>query len=93
MNYLNRAFMDPEGKYYQARQFAYLRDAPRATGLLKRTVEGGYFCYPLMASDPWLDPIRDDAEFQRILSRALALHQGAIQMFRAEGGPELLGKA
>ncbi len=88
-----RAFMDPEGKYYLARQLAYLPDVRRATHLLKMTVDGGYFCYPQMASDPWLDPIRADAEFKGILNRAQALHQEAIEVFRAEGGPGLLGQA
>jgi hypothetical protein len=72
------------------RQLAYLSDAGRATRLLSTTVEGGYFCYPQMASDPWLDPIRGDAEFNRILHRAQALHQEAIDVFKGEGGPGLL---
>ncbi len=87
---MDTAFMDPEGKYYLARQLACLSDSGRAIPLFKNTVDGGYFCYPQMASDPWLDPIRGDAEFKRILHRAQALHQEAIEVFRAEGGPELL---
>ena len=90
---MNGTFRDPEGKYYLARQLAYLSDSGRATRLLKDTVDGGYFCYPQMASDPWLDPIRGDAEFKRILHRAQALHQEAVEVFRAEGGPPLLGQA
>jgi serine/threonine protein kinase/tetratricopeptide (TPR) repeat protein len=89
---MNRNFPDPEGGYYLTRQLAYLRDAERATLLLKRTVDRGYFCYPQMASDPWLDPIRNDAEFKRILHRAQTLHQEAIEVFRAEGGPMLLSQ-
>lgn len=86
-------FMDPEGRYYVARQLAYLNDIGRATHVLRSVVDGGYFCYPQMASDPWLDPIRGDAGFQQILHRAEALHQEAIEVFRAEGGPSLLGQA
>lgn len=86
-------FQDPEGVYYLARQLAYLQDSGRANRLLSHTVEGGYFCYPQMASDPWLDPIRGDAEFKRILQTAHTLHQQAIDVFRAEGGPPLLGPA
>jgi len=89
---LSGTFKDPEGEYYHARQLAYLSDIGRATRVLKSTVDGGYFCYPQMASDPWLDPIRGDAEFKRILHRAQALHQEAIDVFRAEGGPPLLGQ-
>jgi serine/threonine protein kinase/tetratricopeptide (TPR) repeat protein len=86
-------FRDPEGKYYLARQLAYLSDSGRATRLLKDTVDQGYFCYPQMAADPWLDPIRGDAEFKRLLDRAKVLHQEAIEVFRTEGGPPLLGQA
>jgi hypothetical protein len=84
-------FQDPEGVYYLARQLAYLNDSGRANRLLKSAIEGGYFCYPQMASDPWLDPIRGDAEFKRILETAHTQHQEAIDAFRAEGGPALLG--
>ena len=90
---VNGAFKDPEGEYYLARQLAYLSDTGGATRMLRRTVDGGYFCYPQMASDPWLDPVRGDAEFKRILQRAQVLHQEAIEVFRAEGGPPLLGQA
>jgi hypothetical protein len=90
---MNGTFKDPEGEYYLARQLARLSDADRAIPLLKRTVDGGYFCYPQMASDPWLDRIRSDADFKRILERAQALQQEATEVFRAEGGPRLLGQA
>jgi serine/threonine protein kinase/tetratricopeptide (TPR) repeat protein len=90
---ISRPFRDPEGKYYLARQLAFLNDVDRATHMLNSTVDGGYFCYPQMASDPWLDPIRSDAEFKRMLSRAQALHQEALEVFKAEGGPRLLGQA
>ena len=90
---MNGPFKDPEGKYYLARQLAFLDDIDRATHVLKSTVDGGYFCYPQMASDPWLDPVRGDAEFKRILCRAQALHQETLEMFKAEGGPRLLGQA
>jgi hypothetical protein len=46
-----------------------------------------------MASDPWLDPVRGDAEFKRILDRAQTSHREAIDLFKAEGGPPLLGQA
>ncbi len=90
---IDGAFRDPEGKYYLARQLAFLRDVGRATQVLESTVDGGYYCYPQMASDPWLDPIRGDAGFKRILRRAQVLHQEAIEVFNAEGGPPLLGQA
>lgn len=87
------AIRDPEGEYYIARQLAYLSDTGRAIHLLNSAVDGGYFCYPQMTADPWLDPIRGDVEFKRILHRAEARHQEAVEVFRAEGGPGLLGQA
>jgi serine/threonine protein kinase len=90
---ISGGFQDPEGQYYLARQLAYLSDIGRATHVLKSTVDGGYFCYPQVASDPWLDPIRGDAGFKRILDKARVLNQEAIEVFRAEGGPPLLGQA
>ncbi len=90
---INGGFKDPEGKYYLARQLAYLNDAGRATLVLKSTVDGGYFCYPQIASDPWLDPIRGHAEFKQILHTAQTRHQEAIEVFRNDGGPSLLGAA
>jgi tetratricopeptide (TPR) repeat protein len=87
------SFQDPEGAYYLARQLAHLSDASRANQALAYTVDNGYFCYPQMASDPWFDPIRNDEEFQRILSRAHARHQEAVEVFRADGGLALLGQA
>jgi serine/threonine protein kinase/tetratricopeptide (TPR) repeat protein len=90
---ISGGFKDPEGKYYLARQLGYLRDAGRATLVLSAAVDGGYFCFPQIASDPWFDPIRGNAEFKRILHRAQTLHQGAIDVFRVEGGAPLLGQA
>jgi hypothetical protein len=90
---IESGFKDPEGEYYLARKLAYVSEIGRATRLLKKAVDGGYFCYPQMTSDPWLDPIRGDAEFKRILHTAQSLHQEAIEVFTAEGGPGLLGQA
>jgi eukaryotic-like serine/threonine-protein kinase len=89
----SQVFKDGEGQYYLARQLAYLNDVGRANRVLASTVDAGYFCYPHMASDPWLDPIRSDPEFKRILEKARSFHQEAIDVFRAEGGPGLVGQA
>jgi len=90
---MRAAFKDPEGEYYLSRQLAYLSDVDRAIRLLGKAVDGGYFCYPQIASDPWLDPIRGEAGFKQILHRAQARHQEAVEVFTGEGGPGLLGQA
>jgi TolB-like protein/tetratricopeptide (TPR) repeat protein len=88
-----KGFPDPEAHYFLARQLGYLNDTDLANGVLKSAVDGGYFCYPQMASDPWLDPVRGDDEFKRILDKAQTLHQEAVEIFRVEGGSGLLGQA
>jgi serine/threonine protein kinase/tetratricopeptide (TPR) repeat protein len=90
---VKEGFQDPEGKFYMARQLSYLGETATSIALLKTAIDNGYLCYPQLASDPWLDPIRGDAEFKEILHRAEALHQEAIAVFKAEGGPALLGQA
>jgi serine/threonine protein kinase/tetratricopeptide (TPR) repeat protein len=87
---LTATFRDPEGWYYLARQLCYLGDAGRALPALAHSVEGGFFCYPAMARDPWLDPLRGDARVGRILKKAEALHQEAREAFAAAGGQSLL---
>jgi hypothetical protein len=44
-----------------------------------------------LASDPWLDAIRSDPAFQRVLIAARARWQRASAMFVAAAGPALLG--
>jgi tetratricopeptide (TPR) repeat protein len=67
---LAATFRDPEGWYHQARQLSYLGESDRALMALSRSVEWGFFCFPAMVSDPWLDPLRGNPEFKRILGHA-----------------------
>ena len=82
---------DPEGWYYLARQLSYLSEPERAFIALSRSVDLGFFCYPALAGDPWLDSLRGHPEFKRILANARRLHEEALAAFDAEGGPSLLG--
>jgi tetratricopeptide (TPR) repeat protein len=88
---LGQEFRDPEGWYYLARQLGYLRETERALIALSRSIDYGFFCYPAMLRDPWLDWLRDNTEFNRILEKARALHHEALSVFAAEGGNSLLG--
>lgn len=72
---------DPEALFYGSRHLAKLGEADRAIEWLQRAVDGGFFCYPAMAGDPWLDAIRKRPTFAKVLKRAQTQHKEAASMF------------
>jgi serine/threonine protein kinase len=84
---------DPEGRFYVARQLAYLGDAGSALALLKNAVQDGFFCLPALTQDPWLDPLRGTAEFAAVLKLAETRHRQAIISFLTAEGDRVLGVA
>jgi hypothetical protein len=82
---------DPESFYYFARQFAYLGKHARALELLTEAVKLGYVCFPTMARDPWLDPLRGNPEFSLVLRTEEARYRAAAQAFLAAAGSRTLG--
>ena len=87
----NATFRDPEGLFYIARQSAYLGEKTGALELLSRAIDRGFFCYPAMERDPWLDNLRGSREFNEQMRKAQELHHQALQAFLALGGEALLG--
>ena len=88
---LNATFRDPEGMFYLARQLSYLRDETKALNMLSRAIDNGFFCYPAMVRDPWLDPLRSCGAFTDLLRKAHDLHQEASRSFVDLGGDSILG--
>jgi hypothetical protein len=86
-------FQDPEGLFYLSRHLSHLSQVEPALQLLERVVAGGYFCYPAMAEDPWLDPLRKKPGFKKLLARAETQHRDAIGAFKRLSGEKLLGVA
>lgn len=84
-------FGDPEGLFYLTRHLARLNAVGPALELFERVVAGGFFCFPAMANDPWLDPLRKQAAFTRLLRDAEAQHRAASAAFTERGGEKLLG--
>jgi tetratricopeptide (TPR) repeat protein len=84
-------FRDPEGMFYLARQLGYLGQERWALDMLTRTIEHGFFCYPTMVRDPWLDSLRGHSEFVALLRRCNQLRGEAESAFLAGGGDSLLG--
>jgi hypothetical protein len=87
---LGATFRDPEGWYHLARQLGYLSETDRALVALSRTVEWGFFCFPAMATDPWLDSLRGHTKFKEILRQAQTRHEEARDAFNTEGGRGVL---
>jgi DNA-binding winged helix-turn-helix (wHTH) protein/tetratricopeptide (TPR) repeat protein len=86
-------FADPEGLFYLTRHLAHLQEADSALALLERVVDGGYFCFPAMADDPWLDSLRAKPAFTKLLRRAEAEHNDAAAAFAQLRGDKVLGIA
>jgi TolB-like protein/tetratricopeptide (TPR) repeat protein len=86
-------FGDPEGLYYLSRHLAHLNEPDAALALFERVVAGGFFCFPAMASDPWLASLRKRPAFTRLLRRAQGQHQASLDAFERVGGDKVLGVA
>ena len=81
---------DPCATYYLARGLSLMQH-PSAISMLKRSVEGGFHCYPFFTRDPWLDPLRAEPEFSDILRLAQTGYRAAADAFVAAGGERILG--
>jgi hypothetical protein len=84
-------FRDPEGLFYLSRHLAHLNDTGPALDLFARVVDGGFFGFPAMARDPWLDPLRKKPAFAKLLRRAHTHHEQALAAFDRLGGEKVLG--
>src|SRR5262245_19551680 len=74
---------DAEGIYKIAQAFAALNDRQTALRLLRRCIEGGFFCYPYFAKDPLLDNLRGEAEFAELMEFARRRHEDFKRQFSA----------
>jgi len=91
INNIGASFGSPEGRFYLAEHLAQLGETARALAMLDAVVDTGFFCYPGIAQDPWLDPLRTHPEFVRILARAENQHHLAVVAFRETGLEDLFG--
>jgi hypothetical protein len=54
-------------------------------------IAGGFFCYPAMANDPWLTPLRKKTAFTKLLKQAEIRHREASEAFARLHGEKVLG--
>lgn len=66
---------DSEHRYWIARVYGALGDSLSCARLLSGAVTGGFFNYPYMERDPYLDPVRDDPAIQAALAAAKEKHE------------------
>ena len=72
---------DGEPMYYDATEYALIGDKAGCNRNLQKAIDHGYFNYPLMLTDPYLDLMRDDPEFQEILLEAKLKHEAFKKRF------------
>jgi len=70
-----RGVTDPEGIYKVAQAYAVLGDKPSALHMLRHGIGGGFFAYPYFVSDPLLQNLRNETEFQNLMNQALHRHE------------------
>lgn len=70
-----RGVSDPEGMYKVAQAYAALGDKTSALHMLSHSIEGGFFCYSYFVSDPLLQSLRSEPEFQTLVKQALQRHE------------------
>jgi eukaryotic-like serine/threonine-protein kinase len=76
---------DGEGWYVIARMYALLDDRAGALRMLERAVDGGFFAYPYIVADRWMESFREDAAFQTTLAKARTRHEAFRALVAAHG--------
>jgi serine/threonine protein kinase len=81
---------DPEGLYFVARVLARVDEYDAALDMLERIVDKGFYCSAVMMRDPWMDSIRGQSRFVKVVQRADARTREAEEEFRRLDGHRLL---
>jgi tetratricopeptide (TPR) repeat protein len=85
-----RRDLEPEARFYLARQAARVGDIDLGNGLLAQSISGGYWTTIALQRDPWLQPLRATVRFQELLAAATEFEARSRCAFLAAGGNEVL---
>ena len=66
---------DSEMKYRLAHFYIMLNDETKALKALEESVDGGFFCYSYIESDPLTNPIHNHPKFKQIVEKAKLRHE------------------
>jgi serine/threonine protein kinase/Tfp pilus assembly protein PilF len=69
-----RNIVDSEMNYRFTHFYTLLGDTKNALKSLRRSTEGGFFCYPYISTDPLLERIRGTEEYKSILKSVKSRH-------------------
>jgi len=72
---------DSEGWYFKSILYGMQGNKEGCLRCLKKAVESGFFNYPLLSTDSFLDPVREDPEFQEVLQEAREKHLAFKERF------------
>ena len=76
-----RGVGDPEAMYKISEAYSVLGDKTSGLRVLRRSIEGGFFCYPYFTTDPLLNGLRNDPEFTTLLNAAHQRHEAFRSKF------------
>jgi TolB-like protein len=79
-----RGVADPEAMYKIAQAFAVLGQRQEGIRTLKLAIQGGFFCYPYFKTDPLIDNLRKEPEFETLLETARQRHDEFLARFGGE---------
>jgi DNA-binding winged helix-turn-helix (wHTH) protein/TolB-like protein/Flp pilus assembly protein TadD len=71
----NRKVRDAEGIYKVAQAYAVMGDKASALRVLRKSIEGGFFCYPYFVSDPLLESLHGEPEYKTLMELARKHHE------------------
>jgi len=88
---LDGGFADAEGLTFLVRNYAKVGETDRALALLERAVNRNFTVPTTLEVDPWLESLRGDLRFERLLLHARDTQRHAAELFVRSNGPRLLG--
>jgi len=66
---------DAENLYFLASIYGLFNNKAGCIRILRKAIDSGFFNYPFMLRDPYLDSVRNDPEFQQVLTIAKEKHE------------------
>ena len=72
---------DAEAWYFKSFLYGMSGDKEACIRCLSKAVDSGFFNYPLMSTDSYLDSAREDPEFQKVLQKAKEKHLAFKERF------------